>query len=200
MPVLGAAGGVAVDHGEEDRNMKDNDLTKEVEGDVEEDSWQDSSACSPLPGDPPPLVKSKVSHMKVFFSHLSHRESLTSQSSWLAPTESQLGRLVRRDLLLVQALSPHQQSRLVSMTLQKAKMILCTTSQLTWSQTRRRKKRRSCTSRPCGLPVRSSHLQNRGRLLPVSLSLLPSHQRTSPGKARRPIEQCRIPPPPANAI
>ena len=56
MPVLGAAGGVAVDDDKEDeRNM-------DLEKDVEEDSWQDSSACSPLPGDPAPLglVKTKV--------------------------------------------------------------------------------------------------------------------------------------------
>ena len=57
MPVLGAAGGVALDEDneEEDRNL---DPAK----DEEEDSWQDSSACSPLPGDPAPLglVKTKV--------------------------------------------------------------------------------------------------------------------------------------------
>lgn len=62
MPVLGAAGGVAVDDDKEgDRNM-------DLEKDVEEDSWQDSSACSPLPGDPAPLalVKTKVNQRKLF--------------------------------------------------------------------------------------------------------------------------------------
>ena len=138
---------------------------------------------------------------------------MTSQSSWLVQTESQLGLVERMDLHLnltlrdlprnlplrlplnlplVQTLSPHhQQNRLGSTTLQKARMILFTTIQWTWSQgtRRRRRKRRSCTSLLCGLPVRSSHLQNRGGgSLPVSLSPLPSHQRTTRSKkARRPI-------------
>ena len=125
---------------------------------------------------------------------------MTSQSSWWAQTESQLG-LKRKDLSLVQTLSPHQQNRLVSTTLRKARMILYTTTQWTWSETRRRrKKRRSCTSHLCGLPARSSHLQNRGELLPVSLSLCNLINAAQPSKARRPIEQSRIPPPPTNAI
>ena len=65
MPVLGAAGGVALDEDnkEEDRNL---DPAK----DEEEDSWQDSSACSPLPGDPAPLalVKTKVEIPRSIFT------------------------------------------------------------------------------------------------------------------------------------
>ena len=68
MPVLGAAGGVPLDDNEEegDGKMKDIDLGKEV--DEDEDSWQDSSSCSPLPGDPVPLalVKTKVNQRKIF--------------------------------------------------------------------------------------------------------------------------------------
>jgi len=60
MPVLGAAGGVPLDDNEEegDGKMKDVDLGKEV--DEDEDSWQDSSSCSPLPGDPVPLALVKT--------------------------------------------------------------------------------------------------------------------------------------------
>ena len=68
MPVLGAAGGVPLDDNEEegDGKMKNTDLAKEV--DEDEDSWQDSSSCSPLPGDPVPLtlVKTKVNQRNVF--------------------------------------------------------------------------------------------------------------------------------------
>ena len=62
MPVLGAAGGVASDDkGEED---------EEINLEKEEDSWQDSSACSPLPGDPAPLalVKTKVKIPRSIFT------------------------------------------------------------------------------------------------------------------------------------
>ena len=90
MPVLGAVGGVALGDEEED-------LAQDVEEDGMEDSWQDSSACSPLPGDPAPLVKTKVNLSKVNSCYLCHRECSTSQSSWLAQTESPLV-LPRKDL------------------------------------------------------------------------------------------------------
>ena len=71
LPVLGAIGGQALevhwppeeealekgDQGIQDQKVK-------IPEDFEEDSWQDSSACSPLPGDPAPLVKSKVNKGK----------------------------------------------------------------------------------------------------------------------------------------
>ena len=68
LPVLGAVGGQALevhwppeeealekgDQGVQDQEVK-------IPEDFEEDSWQDSSACSPLPA---PLVKSKVNKGK----------------------------------------------------------------------------------------------------------------------------------------
>ena len=90
MPVLGAVGGVAL-------GVEEEDLAQDVEEDGMEDSWQDSSACSPLPGDPAPLVKTKVNLSKVNSPYLCHRECSTSQSSWLAQTESPLV-LPRKDL------------------------------------------------------------------------------------------------------
>ena len=71
LPVLGAVGGQALevhwppeeealekgDQGIQDQKVK-------IPEDFEEDSWQDSSACSPLPGGPAPLVKSKVNKGK----------------------------------------------------------------------------------------------------------------------------------------
>ena len=92
MPVLGAVGGVAL-------GVEEEDLAQDVEEDGMEDSWQDSSACSPLPGDPAPLVKTKVNLSKVNSCYLCHRECSTSQSSWLAQTESPLV-LPRKDLSL----------------------------------------------------------------------------------------------------
>ena len=68
LPVLGAVGGQALEvhwpsHPEEDY-QGDRDQKVKIPEDFEEDSWQDSSACSPLPGDPAPLVKSKVNKGK----------------------------------------------------------------------------------------------------------------------------------------
>ena len=95
MPVLGAIGGVAL----EGVGLGDEDLAQDVEEDGVEDSWQDSSACSPLPGDPAPLVKTKVNLSNVNSCYLCHRECSTSQSSWLAQTESPLLQ-PRKDLIL----------------------------------------------------------------------------------------------------
>ena len=77
LPVLGAVGGQALevhwppeeealiegDQGDQDQEVK-------IPEDFDEDSWQDSSACSPLPGDPAPLVKSKVNKEKQYLRSL----------------------------------------------------------------------------------------------------------------------------------
>ena len=68
LPVLGAVGGQALEvhwppQPEED-DQGDRDQEGKLQEDIDEDSWQDSSACSPLPGDPAPLVKSKVTETK----------------------------------------------------------------------------------------------------------------------------------------
>ena len=51
------------DQGDQDQEVK-------IPEDFEEDSWQDSSACSPLPGGPAPLIKSKVNKGKQNLSSL----------------------------------------------------------------------------------------------------------------------------------
>ena len=68
LPVLGAVGGQALEvhwpPQPEEGDQGDQDQEVKIPEDFEEDSWQDSSACSPLPGDPAPLVKSKVNKGK----------------------------------------------------------------------------------------------------------------------------------------
>ena len=68
LPVLGAVGGQALEvhwpPESEEGDQGDRDQDRKLPEDLDDDSWQDSSACSPLPGDPAPLVKSKVTETK----------------------------------------------------------------------------------------------------------------------------------------
>ena len=68
LPVLGAVGGQALEvhwpPESEEGDQGDRDQDRKLPEDLDDDSWQDSSACSPLPGDPAPLVKSKVTEIK----------------------------------------------------------------------------------------------------------------------------------------
>ena len=76
LPVLGAVGGQALEvhwppEGAVDEgDQGDRDQEVKLQEDIDEDSWQDSSACSPLPGDPAPLVKSKVNKGKQYLCSL----------------------------------------------------------------------------------------------------------------------------------